>query len=535
MKNAKRFSFYFITLLILFILVSASVFCEGQKEERETPAAGSVDKLPGEADIKWFFRASNSQLPKDCFIVNKIKEDLNINFTHIKPKTDDYNESLNLLLASGSVPDIITTNVSYFLKSKLIADGVAAPIEDYLTEEHVPNLIRISNNWDTALEYVTVEDGHIYSIPRTNNRNVSVSAFIRKDWLANLSMDVPGNLEELKNVLKSFTTDDPDRNGKDDTVGTIFSEAWMAMDFAEIMGSCPYRWYQNDEGKLTLGCYLDKHKEFFKYARDLINSGALFKESITTSWDQLHERLDAGKVGFLYTWNELDNKNLAMRKHTPEANWKPIPPIKGAYDKGYLPGTKVLLQEHVVTRKADKDAVFRLINYLSDDTSTEEVSDYTGNYWYMKFGEKGKNWDVINGKMEVGYNDEEIRKQNEIDKWSVIWMRVNSKFDFAYLDNMTKEWKDAYKELESYPTFADIPKDTPGRPIDLQGVTIPDEAATFVADSNLKWEEVYAQAILTNKDIDQLWDDFVKEMENVGLRDIEDTMTEIAKKYGRIK
>ncbi len=383
------------------------------------------------------------------------------------------------------------------------------------------------------MDYAKWTDGHIYSIPRTNNRGVSVSAYIRYDWLDNLELEVPGNLEELEKTLIAFTNDDPDKNGEDDTVGTIFSESWMAMDFAEIMGSCPYRWYYNEEGKLTLGAYLEKHKDFLRYARELVETGAMHKESMTIKWDELQERLEAGRVGFLYTWNEHKTKNDAMRKHIPGANWKPMPPVKGAYDKGYMPGTQVLLQEHVVTNEADLDAVFRLVNYMCDDTSTFDESNYTGNYWYMKFGEKGVNWDVVDGKMEVGYNDEEIAAQNKIDTWSVLWMRFNSKFDWAYLDAMPDEWRKVERAVNSYPTFAEIPKGTKGRPINLEGVAVPEEVTSFLSDSNMKWEEMYAKAILTNEDIDDLWNNFINEMENVGLKEIEDKMTKIAKNAGR--
>ena len=43
---------------------------------------------------------------------------------------------------------------------------------------------------------------------------------IRKDWLANLGLEMPTNDREFLEVLKQFTFNDPDGNGKDDTWGT---------------------------------------------------------------------------------------------------------------------------------------------------------------------------------------------------------------------------------------------------------------------------------------------------------------------------
>src|SRR5690606_27241953 len=40
-----------------------------------------------------------------------------------------------------------------------------------------------------------------------------------KDWLDNLGLSEPTNIDELYDVFVQFTKNDPDQNGEDDTIG----------------------------------------------------------------------------------------------------------------------------------------------------------------------------------------------------------------------------------------------------------------------------------------------------------------------------
>ena len=52
-----------------------------------------------------------------------------------------------------------------------------------------------------------------------SGRPLGKGIIIREDWLNNLKLKKPTNLNELYEVLKAFTYGDPDRDGKDDTIG----------------------------------------------------------------------------------------------------------------------------------------------------------------------------------------------------------------------------------------------------------------------------------------------------------------------------
>lgn len=71
---------------------------------------------------------------------------------------------------------------------------------------------------NTELTQLSRIDGKIYGL--SNERPESrQGVIIRKDWLDRLGLSEPRNLEELYQILKAFTVNDPDGNGRDDTFG----------------------------------------------------------------------------------------------------------------------------------------------------------------------------------------------------------------------------------------------------------------------------------------------------------------------------
>ena len=62
-----------------------------------------------------------------------------------------------------------------------------------------------------------------------NEADARLTSAVRTDWLANLGLEVPTTPEELLEVARQFTFDDPDGNGKDDKLALFagrYGFAW---------------------------------------------------------------------------------------------------------------------------------------------------------------------------------------------------------------------------------------------------------------------------------------------------------------------
>lgn len=541
----KKTLVWLLSLACCMALIAGCATTAAPAAGASTPPAASAaateppepaTKAPAETvTVMWYWNEGNIQLPDDSYISKKILEDLNIEYIHIAPKGTDYEERLQLLLASQSVPDVITSYNT--LTTNLVKWGVVQPVENYLNDQYIPNVIRISKNWDLAVSYLTREDGHTWAIPNCNNNVVGETPYIRYDWLKNLNLEVPATYEELADVLVAFTKNDPDGNGKDDTVGTMSNEWWGLSPFALNFGAGQGTWFKAADGQAVMGMFTEQHKVYLKYLKGLIDTGALDKELATTKYDNVIEQLKAGKVGFLFTWNDYTH-NDDIRKLQPEADWRPMTPPKGVYDKGYMPCGGVMREEYCLSAQTkNAEAIMKLMNYMADDKSTFDAYDYTGTYWPMKLGEEGVNWKVTeDGKVETGQNDTGMQERNKSMEWVGRTRRFVSQFDFSWTLNMPAPQLEAFNLVQSYPVYLDIPDSDPLKPILTEPVILPDTVAAFDQEwNNVKWPEFFYKAILGKVEIDEGWQAFVAEAEKAGLADIRASATETFKKAGVLK
>ncbi|MBW7457009.1 extracellular solute-binding protein, partial [Paenibacillus sepulcri] len=127
-----------------------------------------------------------------------------------------YTEKLNVTLASGNLPDLLMVNDPFSTAFRTaVAQGAFWDITPYIKD--YPNLSNsISQNaWNVTKQ----ADGNNYGIPRPRPEEGESFFIVRKDWLDRLGLQVPTTTEELYKVAKAFTDQDPDGNGKADTVG----------------------------------------------------------------------------------------------------------------------------------------------------------------------------------------------------------------------------------------------------------------------------------------------------------------------------
>ena len=499
------------------------------------PVRQNISPMP--VKITWYWNESNVQLPEDGYICQKIKQDLNIEYMHVSPKGTDFEEKLELLISSGDIPDVITSYTT--LTSNLIQWGVIQPVEKYLTPEYIPDVIRIQKNWDMAVKNLRREDGRIYAVPNCNDSQTAEVPFIRYDWLENLNLKAPETFDELRDVLIQFTHNDPDQNGEDDTIGTMANEYWGMVPYATNFAADHFEWYSDEKGGVTLGMFLPRHKEYLRYVKSLIDSGAIDRNIATTKFIEINDKMKAGKVGFLYQWFSHGDQE-EMQKADPNCVWKPMVPPKGVYDRGYMPSSGILREEHCISRHCKNvEAVFRLMNYMAQDKSTKEKIDYEGSYWTMKYGERGVNWDVTpDGAFDDGKAGffPQIAANNTEARWAGLAGRFCNQFNTAWRNALPLDQKKMYEEIDAYPLKTDIPDNEPKKPYNVEFVAISEDVAAFTLHWQFEeWPDFFYSAVLGKTDIDAGFDDFVGRAEKAGLKEINQKMEAAMRNCGIIQ
>lgn len=126
-----------------------------------------------------------------------------------------YDDKLSAVIAAGTIPKVIM--VRYNKQGNIInaaRGGMFWEVGPLLKD--FPNL---SKAFKIVMNNISI-DGKTYGLYRT--RKIARDGVIyRKDWLDALHLSEPRTINDLYNVIKAFTLNDPDKNGKNDTVGLV--------------------------------------------------------------------------------------------------------------------------------------------------------------------------------------------------------------------------------------------------------------------------------------------------------------------------
>ena len=127
----------------------------------------------------------------------------------------------------------------------------------------------------------------------TSNLNVRV------DWLKNLGLEMPTDLDSLYDVLYAFTYDDPDGNGQQDTVGIVMPMAqYMQWDnLFGAFGICFEKNYLMEDGTVTTYMKAPTYLQAIEYLRKLYQNGVMDPDFATMPAMTAHERLWTGRCG----------------------------------------------------------------------------------------------------------------------------------------------------------------------------------------------------------------------------------------------
>jgi len=258
-----------------------------------------------------------------------IEEKFNVTFDMHYYDRDDFDSYVNTLAASGNLPDVWRFGYN---DARMYSDwserGVYYDVKPLL--KHHPDLEESIPTW--AWEMLNPTDKY-YGIPeyRLATRNMLA---IRQDWLDNLGLEVPETIEEFYEVAYAFAHEDPDGNGKKDTIGFsaigLFSDegtAWRGGAFGLAR-----EWKEIDGELVPYQAQLDELQDYIAFMRKAYEEDVLDKDfMLHTDWRDANERLSDGIAGIEYV-----NPNSVHRKeevdileHDPNAKLTYIDPPAG--------------------------------------------------------------------------------------------------------------------------------------------------------------------------------------------------------------
>jgi putative aldouronate transport system substrate-binding protein len=309
-----------------------------------------------------------------------IDEKFNVNFKLTALPAADLESKMLTRFASQEPPDIIyTSDKNQILK--LQSQGV-------LMEDVTPLLDKlpsIAEELDENAKTFTTLEGKMIAIPKPSEPG-NWTAMIRKDWLANLGLDIPKTQDELMNVIRKFTTDDPDGNGQNDTWGISSAGGGTSLgqiaNFQGMFGQF-YGFHVQDNAAahaVTTGV----HRQFLDFVKTLVDEKTIDPDWYTQGWEQRKPKLFGNKIGIAWYPGSIvaEHESLQGDKGDYVDVWEAIPMPKGSENGGLRGPNGLVSGMYAISAEAAKDPVKleRIVQLL------EGVSYPNEGYWALRWG-----------------------------------------------------------------------------------------------------------------------------------------------------
>lgn len=235
-----------------------------------------------------------------------------------------YEEKVNLMLASGELPDIFSVSATQF--SELMEADLIQPLGDVwetYANENSKNLIEVEGG-ENVIKSVTY-DGEMMAIPFTGNPKENAPIlYIRQDWLDNLGLEAPETMDDVLAIAEAFATQDPDQNGADDTYAIGMEKSVFGWTSALFYAndSWPDNYVMNEDGELTNSMTSEGTKETLQLLNEWYEKGYIDSEWFTKDDSQENELVANGKIG-VYFGGFPKPLSPLQQQHTlePDSDW----------------------------------------------------------------------------------------------------------------------------------------------------------------------------------------------------------------------
>lgn len=509
MKKRKLFQMAAVLTLTAACLLSG---CTQRMSSGEGDAAGRTEQPATSEPITLTFFDKNTGDAFDNPVAQAITERTGIKI-EVQQPTGNPEEKLNLMLASGDLPDLVLMDRRSDIVNKYIAAGALIPLND-LIDQYGPD---IKEMYGDVLNKSRYEDGNNYYLNNWYGMDTDPDrAFcIRMDVLQELGYEEKAQKgeaftqEEFRDILTRFRDTYSGEDGQNAIPLTCNADYMpsIASTFKAMYGMKNY--YEKD-GQLFFEVRDPDYLDMVKYMNSLYREGLLDKEWAVNKEQIFTQKAGSGRVAATIGGIPTDaNKVLLSDSQDPDKQFymfKVIAPGTKPEETTYSPRSSLGWDAIGITVKNEHpEETMKFINYLASEE---------GQYLLM-WGLEGKDWDIKDGKHTPrpetlqGFQDDwnTFSRETGIRKWT--WFIKNgygtdgTPYDLAGKYERDDIMKQALISMENS-TWDTAPYDyispTAGTPEALSEQKIKDIIDTaftnmVYADSEEELEQIYRDMI----------------------------------------
>ncbi|MDY3368718.1 hypothetical protein [Zhenhengia yiwuensis] len=508
---------------------SESVGSGGDSQEAGTTSqAGSdVEIDPNKTyDISYYGWWCEEYKPGN-HVEQLISDALNINIEVPKLGND---EAINLALASGDMPDCgwFGKSPEYMHDQELVR---TIPVE--MVKKYAPNFIKIyEENPVLYASTLNAEDNtqfdYLTGITLQFVDYYLPNDYYRYDWILDLGIDLGVNVEQIsdniyvaddgitvdkfKEIMEKFVHNDPDGNGKADTVG-VNAPSLTQGPFFSAFG---FRGGVNNvDGKAVQWYATPGYKEYLKFFAQMYAEGLVDPEIIAENRNISWERVNKNEAGYwitstnsLNSW-AVERPPLSLIRNNPDVKILMTPGIKPeggevqasvASSPGY--------GNFYVNANVDDEKLAKILQFVDYCLFGETRASHF-------FGEEGVDW-KWDGDMPVKINQ---LPSGEKGTWSFSqhgqdaevtkWTSYEPMFE-AGLKYWAKEANGSWMKFQHPNYKEDIRRETNYAELNAE---YSGEISAYISTYR-------TECILGKKDVDATWDAYLAELDRLGYNEI---------------
>jgi putative aldouronate transport system substrate-binding protein len=382
-----------ITLFLLAAIIGLPVFAGGGGQNRGG-AAGTAPRYSIMIAL-WSPEPPTPNAPV-WQALNKLAG-VTLDLQHVP--SDSYSDKLSVSIAAGELPHsfcVLDNKGSAFISA--VKAGMFWDVGDL-----VPKSKNISQFLDPAILKNAAIDGKNYFIPRT--RVTTRTAFnYRKDWLEKLNLKIPETLEETYDVIKAFTTRDPDGNGRNDTYGLITAAAddglW-GFGIPAVANGAGNNWIEKD-GRIVPAFMTQEHFDMVKFFKRLYDEKLINQDFATIRQEKGFELLNAEQGGMFFGNSDeitsrftplVSAKQAVDPKIQLDDLWDWNAHIKAPDGSIRIPGGSgfyggFVFPKTTVKTEAELQTLFNIFDAFDSDVGKNLIN----------WGVEGENYEIRNGR-----------------------------------------------------------------------------------------------------------------------------------------
>lgn len=316
-----------------------------------------------------------------------------------------YDEKVTTAMGSGTYPHAMLVGTRSSSVIQASRNDIFWDVTDKLTDaEKFPNLAQTN----PMVNHNISIDGKVYGLYRA--RTVGrAGVSIRKDWLDKLNLDMPKTVDDLYNVLKAFTEQDPDGNGQADTYGMIVTDYLDGpLNNLAIWMGAPNGYGLDENGELTPAFMTDEYMEALKFMKKCYDEKLINADMATYSSDKWNEQFLSGQAGVIIDVADRARR-LAQNMQglnpdavvdvfgyvTKDADTEPRTLPTTGYDGYYV------FPKAAVATEEDLDFVLGVMDKANEQEALT----------LMNFGIEGRNYELDADGFVVKKEDEGLKKE----------------------------------------------------------------------------------------------------------------------------